>query len=246
MAHLHQGTREAIDEALPLFYKAIELDPDFASAYGDGGVVPFLAQGQWLDDRSRAGDRRGRAPGAPGGRAGQGRCGRAHARRPCARASRRRPRRRHRACSTGRSCSIRTSPPPGSSADSCRVWRGEPDGAIEHFARAMRFSPLDPEMYRMQAGMALAHLFAGRFDAASSWAEKAYRDLPSFLMVVGIIAASHALAGRTDDAKQRDAAPAPARSRAAHLQSQGLASDPPAGGSRDASRRACGQAGLPE
>ena len=39
-----------------------------------------------------------------------------------------------------------------------RVWRGEPDGAIEHFARAMRLSPLDPEMYRMQAGMALAHL----------------------------------------------------------------------------------------
>ena len=28
-----------------------------------------------------------------------------------------------------------------------RVWRGEPDDAIEHFARAMRLSPLDPEMY---------------------------------------------------------------------------------------------------
>ena len=45
-----------------------------------------------------------------------------------------------------------------------RIWHGEPDGAIEHFARAMRLSPLDPEMYRMQAGMAMAHLFAGRFD----------------------------------------------------------------------------------
>jgi hypothetical protein len=30
----------------------------------------------------------------------------------------------------------------------------------------MRFSPLDPEMFRMQAGMALSHLFAGRFDLA--------------------------------------------------------------------------------
>ena len=66
----------------------------------------------------------------------------------------------------------------------------------------MRLSPLDPEMYRMQAGMAVAHLFAGRFDAASSWAEKAFRDLPSFLMVVSIIAASHALAGRTDEARR--------------------------------------------
>ena len=34
MASFHQRTREAINEALRLFYKAIELDPDFASAYG--------------------------------------------------------------------------------------------------------------------------------------------------------------------------------------------------------------------
>jgi tetratricopeptide (TPR) repeat protein len=60
-----------------------------------------------------------------------------------------------------------------------RVWHGESDGAIECFGRAMRLSPLDAETYRMQAGMAIAHLFAGRFDAASSWAEKAFRDLPS-------------------------------------------------------------------
>jgi hypothetical protein len=66
----------------------------------------------------------------------------------------------------------------------------------------MRLSPLDPEMYRMQAGMAVAHLFAGRFDEASSWAGKSFRDLPSFLMVVAIIAASHALAGRTDEARR--------------------------------------------
>ena len=83
-----------------------------------------------------------------------------------------------------------------------RAWNGDPDGAIEHFARAMRLSPLDPEMYRMQAGMAVAHLFAGRFDAASSWAEKSFRHMPNFLMVVGIAAASHALAGRTDEAKR--------------------------------------------
>ena len=54
----------------------------------------------------------------------------------------------------------------------------------------------------MQAGTAMAHLFAGRFDVASSWAEKAMRDLPGFLLVAGIIAASHALADRTDEARQ--------------------------------------------
>jgi Flp pilus assembly protein TadD len=54
----------------------------------------------------------------------------------------------------------------------------------------------------MQAGMAVAHLFAGRFDAASSWAEKASSDLPSFLIPASIIAACHALAGRTDEARR--------------------------------------------
>ena len=83
-----------------------------------------------------------------------------------------------------------------------RIWRGEQDEAIERFARAMRLSPLDSEMYRMQAGTAMAHLLAGRFDAASSWAEKAFSDLPSFLIAVAIVAASHALAGRMNEARQ--------------------------------------------
>ncbi len=56
-----------------------------------------------------------------------------------------------------------------------RTWNGEPDAAIEHFTHAMRLSPLDPELYRIQGGLAAAHLFAGRFDAASSWAEQAFR-----------------------------------------------------------------------
>ena len=66
----------------------------------------------------------------------------------------------------------------------------------------MRLNPLDPEMDRMQAGMALAHLLAGRFEAASTWAGKAYGEMPTFVMVVGIIAASHALAGKAQLASQ--------------------------------------------
>src|SRR5262249_49587208 len=34
MAGVHQWTREAVEEALPHFYRAIELDPGFAAAYG--------------------------------------------------------------------------------------------------------------------------------------------------------------------------------------------------------------------
>lgn len=54
----------------------------------------------------------------------------------------------------------------------------------------------------MQAGMALAYFFAGRFDAASAWAEKAVGNLPSFLAAVCVAAASHALAGRIDKARE--------------------------------------------
>ena len=52
MANLHQGTREAINEALPLFYKAIELDPDFASAYGMAAWCHFWRKvNGWMTDR---------------------------------------------------------------------------------------------------------------------------------------------------------------------------------------------------
>jgi tetratricopeptide (TPR) repeat protein len=82
-----------------------------------------------------------------------------------------------------------------------RTESGDPDAGIEFFTRAMRFSPLDPEMFRMHAGMALSHLFAGRFDIAASWAEQSFRQLPAFLLPVAIFAASHAFAGRTEQAR---------------------------------------------
>src|SRR5262249_40556341 len=54
-----------------------------------------------------------------------------------------------------------------------RNWRGEPDDAIRRFDHAMRLSPLDTEMFRMQTGVAFAHLIARRYDEACLWAEKA-------------------------------------------------------------------------
>ena len=41
-------------------------------------------------------------------------------------------------------------------------------------AHAMRLNPLEPEIFRMQFGTAFAHFLAGRYDDASSWAEKAF------------------------------------------------------------------------
>ena len=54
MANVHRGTREAINEALPLFYKAIQLDPDFASAYGMAAWCHFWRKvNGWMTDRSQ-------------------------------------------------------------------------------------------------------------------------------------------------------------------------------------------------
>ncbi len=50
--------------------------------------------------------------------------------------------------------------------------------------------------------MALAHFFARRFDAASAWAEKSLGNLPTLLPSVALKAASHALTGKMDKAKQ--------------------------------------------
>jgi TolB-like protein len=198
---LNQGTREAVGEGLPLFYKAIELDPDFASAYAMAAWCHVWRKvNGWMTDRPREV--------AEGTRLAR------------------------RAIELGRDDAVALTrgghalahfvgdldssialvdralvlDPNLASAwflgGFLRALRGDPDQALEFFERATRFSPLDPEMFRMQAGMAMAHLFAGRFESASSWAEKAYEDLPSFLMVVCVIAASHALADQPGDAER--------------------------------------------
>jgi len=54
----------------------------------------------------------------------------------------------------------------------------------------------------MYAGIAAAHFLAGRYDEASSWAEKALLEQPNFLPGMRMVAASHALAGRLGDAQE--------------------------------------------
>jgi Flp pilus assembly protein TadD len=72
---------------------------------------------------------------------------------------------------------------------------------IEHMARAMRLSPLDPLTFSMQAVTAIGHFFTGRYSDAALWAEKAVREQPS-LITLRVAAASYASAGRSEDAHQ--------------------------------------------
>src|SRR5262249_1715219 len=83
-----------------------------------------------------------------------------------------------------------------------KIWLGEPDAAIERFMRAMRLSPRDPYMPRMQNGTAHAHFFAGRYEEATSWAAMVLRERPDFHDGLRIAAASNALAGREEPARK--------------------------------------------
>jgi len=84
-----------------------------------------------------------------------------------------------------------------------RAFRGgEPDVAIEHLRRAMRLSPRDPLMFTMQGVTAFAHFFAGRYEEATSWAEKAFWERPNILATLRVAAASYALAGRPEEARK--------------------------------------------
>lgn len=201
MAKLHNGTREAIETALPLFYKAIELDPEFASAYAAAAWCHFWRKlNGWMTERAHEiaeGVRLARLAVELGrdDAVALTRGGHAFA---------------HLAGDLDGGIAlldraVLLNPNLATAwflGGALRALRGETDAAIEHLAHAVRLSPLDPEMFRMQVGMALAHFFAGRFDSASAWAEKALGNLPSLLVAVALLAASHALAGRIDEARQ--------------------------------------------
>jgi tetratricopeptide (TPR) repeat protein len=81
-----------------------------------------------------------------------------------------------------------------------KLFLGAPEPALERFARAMRLSPLDPRMSGMRAGTAHAHFLVGRYDEAASWAAMALQDNPDFQAGLRIDAASNAMAGRPEQA----------------------------------------------
>ena len=126
-----------------------------------------------------------------------------------------------------------------------RIYRNEPDIAIEHMARAMRLNPLDLLIIGMQNGTAAAHFLAARYDEATKWAEKALAGQTNYLPALRMLAASHACAGRLTQARDimtriRQIDP--------ELQASNLASIVPFRGSQDAARYIAGlrAAGLPE
>jgi adenylate cyclase len=200
MASFHQLNAEASGDALRHFNKAIALDPEFSTAYGMGAwcYVWRIAYGWIVDSKqeyaeavrlARLAIELGRddavALGCGGfvlgyvGReldAGAMFVDRARALNP-------------------------SHAPTWYFSGWISVWLGDPEAAIPRFAQIMRLSPRDPLIFHTQSGTAWAHFFAGRYDEAISWAERALQEGPSCKPALRICAASQALLGRMEGAQ---------------------------------------------
>jgi Flp pilus assembly protein TadD len=66
----------------------------------------------------------------------------------------------------------------------------------------MRLSPVDPSLYTMLGATAYAHFLAGRYEAASLYAERAMRINPNVPLTICVFAASTALAGQLEQAQR--------------------------------------------
>jgi TolB-like protein len=200
MASVHHLTRDSNDAALRLFCRAVELDPEFATALGTTAYCYVLRKlNGWMIDRQReiaeavrlarlavdlgrddavALSRGGHALSLLAGDLDSA------------------------LAFVDRALWLNPNLAAGWFLSGwVRVFRGEPDTAIERFERAMRLSPLDPILCSMLNGIGFVHFLAGRYDQASLWAENSSREQPNYLLATCVAAASHALGGRLEQAR---------------------------------------------
>ena len=88
----------------------------------------------------------------------------------------------------------------------CRGWvyrvAGLPEEAIRSFERAIRMSPVDPQLHQLFAGMAAALVEVDRFDEAILTAKKSIRLNPSYPTVYLCLASAFAHLERDAEARQ--------------------------------------------
>jgi TolB-like protein/tetratricopeptide (TPR) repeat protein len=205
MASLHRATREsnrkASEEALQLCYRAIELDPEFSSAYGLAALCYCpRKQNGWMADRAQE---------------------TAEAERLARRVAELGHDDALALCRAGYALAYLVYDLDAGAAlieralalnpNLALAWRlggwvkiylGEPESAIEYFARMIRQSPRDPSIFLTYHGISFAHFCAGRYDDASAWAEKELGEAPNCAPALRVAAASHALAGRLERAQK--------------------------------------------
>jgi len=201
MRDMHLLTDKANSNALTHFYRAIELDPKYASAYGMAARCYARRRGNgWDTDRPKEiAETMNLAQRA------------AELGRDDAVAL----------CTAGLGLTFVCNDPEAGDALIARAlelnpnlalaWHfsgwvkvclGEPETAIQHVSRAMRLSPHDPHEFNMQAVMACGYYFAGQTSEAAAWADIAGREQPRHVIAACISAASNALMGRQDEAEK--------------------------------------------
>ena len=74
--------------------------------------------------------------------------------------------------------------------------------AIEAQQQALRLSPLDPLAFMFSAGLAFAHLAAGRYEEAIEWADRTLHAQPRHLVTMRLKLVCLAHLGRTDDTSE--------------------------------------------
>jgi len=201
MATDYGWTREANNEALRLFHKAIEIDPDFASAYGMGAYCYCPRKAfRWIDDwankvaecsrLARKAVNLGKDDAVALSRGGFTLAYVAHD------------------LDAGsvfidRALALNPNLAFAWLANGwLKNWLGEPQAALQHLAHAIRLSPFDSMMPVIQNAITLAHFLAGDYDKAWTVVARVLREKPDNHVTLRYAAASNALAGRMEEAQQ--------------------------------------------
>jgi tetratricopeptide (TPR) repeat protein len=193
-------SRRSIDEALPMFERAIALDPNFSSAYGmaawcylvrnnNGWLVELDKEIERMVSLAKEAVRLGRDDPLALGVSGA-----VHAKVLDDLTT----------AATLLDRAVALAPSVAVAwhmSGWIRINLGQPELAVEHLERAMRLDPLDPLLYNMETGVAAAHFLAGRYDVAATWAERALHELPRYKPALRLAAASCALAGQIGKAQ---------------------------------------------
>jgi TolB-like protein/class 3 adenylate cyclase/tetratricopeptide (TPR) repeat protein len=202
LAKLYQfANRQAIEDALGLFNDAIELDPEFACAHGRAAACYARARGQgWISGTANEIAEVSRLARRAVDLGKDDAIALATSGWALAYVARDRD---AGAALIDRALELNSNLSEAWSFGGwAKLYLGEPEAAIERFARATRLSPLDPWGIVMRSGIAHAHFFLGRYDEAVSCAAIALRDDPDHQPALRIGAACNAVAGRLEQAQK--------------------------------------------
>ena len=198
-AKFYQGSREDCRESLQLFYQAIDLDPNFAAAYGMAvRCHAFIKSNTWQVDGAKEDAETERLARQAVVLARDDASVLAWAAWGLAMVVRDLD---SAASLIAKALALNPNLAIAWAASAwVNVWLGKAELAIEQFPRAIRLSPLNPNMVMIVNGTAHAYFMAGRYEDALAVA--AVPQEPPLIPLIRIAAASAALAGRHEDARK--------------------------------------------